>query len=373
MYFRNAYKHAARFHSLSSIHHSTTSTTTKRKVIFSGIQPTGVPHLGNYLGALRQWVQLQDEAAPDTRLLYSLVDLHAITVKQDPEQLRKLRRDMMATLIAVGLDPNRSILFHQSSVPAHSELMWILSCYASMGYLSRMTQWKSKLSLPENASPLDPSTKTKLKLGLFSYPVLQAADILVHQATHVPVGADQAQHLEFSREIAASFNHFHGDVLVPPDTIISPAKRVMSLTQPTLKMSKSHSNPTSRILLTDSRDTISSKIRSAVTDSTIGVTYDPVERPGVSNLVAIMVHLNEEPGVTCDDLANDMKDFSMKSLKEKVTDCIEKHLEPIRERYLEVINVNEGKVLADAAETGAQKASESATVTMNIVRNAIGL
>jgi tryptophanyl-tRNA synthetase len=160
---------------------SCSSSATRPQVIFSGIQPTGVPHLGNYLGALRQWAKLQTESPSDATLIYSVVDLHAITIRQDPRQLRQWRKEMVASLLAVGLDPKRSIIFCQSAVPAHSELMWILSCNASMGYLSRMTQWKSKLALPENASPLDPSTKTKLKLGLFSYPVLQAADVLVHR------------------------------------------------------------------------------------------------------------------------------------------------------------------------------------------------
>ena len=174
------------------------------RVILSGIQPTGVPHLGNYLGALQQWVRLQDDAQPDTTLIYSLVDLHAITLRQDPKQLRQWKKESLAMLLAVGLDPKRSIIFHQSDVSAHAELMWILSCQASTGYLSRMTQWKEKTANErENAE--------KLKLGLFSYPVLQAADVLVHRTTHVPVGHDQAQHLEFAREVASGFNHVFGE------------------------------------------------------------------------------------------------------------------------------------------------------------------
>ena len=231
-------------------------------MIFSGIQPTGVPHLGNYLGALQQWKRLQDEAAPDTKLLFSVVDLHAITVPRPRGQLSRSKRELLAALLAVGLDPDRSIIFYQSSVPAHSELMWILSCNASVGYLSRMTQWKvchstgpslpfisplmtfplprreekariraremlisstfqSKLSLSEDASVLDERAKAALKHGLFSYPILQAADILVHRATHVPVGEDQRQHLEFARECATNFNHVYGGAhLVLPETMI---------------------------------------------------------------------------------------------------------------------------------------------------------
>ena len=258
------------------------------KTIFSGIQPTGIPHLGNYLGALRRWAKLQDEAAPDTTLIYSLVDLHAITIRQDPAQLRRWKKQSLAMLLAAGLDPKRSIIFHQSAVPAHTELMWILSCQASTGYLSRMTQWKDKTANERENTE-------RLKLGLFSYPVLQAADVLVHGATHVPVGHDQAQHLEFAREVATGFNHAFGqEILVPPETLISPAKRIMSLTEPTTKMSKSHSNPESRILLTDSDSEIQSKIKSAVTDSDYSISYDPEKRPGISNLIDILYHCSPE-------------------------------------------------------------------------------
>ena len=203
------------------------------KVIFSGIQPTGIPHLGNYLGALRQWVKLQDEVKPDDRCYFSIVDLHAITIPQEPDSLKRWRKEMFASLLAIGLDAKRSTIFYQSDVPQHSELMWILSCRASMGYLSRMTQWKSKVQLTESASPYD----TPSPLGLFSYPVLQAADILLyryasfsssmsieanffHRTTHVPVGEDQAQHLEFSRTIAAGFNSHYGPTLIEPETLL---------------------------------------------------------------------------------------------------------------------------------------------------------
>ncbi|KAI9661668.1 MAG: Tryptophan--tRNA ligase, mitochondrial [Bathelium mastoideum] len=291
-------------------HSCLNSTRSKTpQVIFSGIQPTGIPHLGNYLGALKQWVKLQNNAAPNTTLLYSVVDLHALTAHDSPVQLRQCRQEMLAALLAVGLDPQRSIIFYQSTVPAHTDLMWILSSAASMGYLSRMTQWKSKLDLPDNASPFDPTVKAKLKLGLFSYPVLQAADILVHRATHVPVGHDQSQHLEFARECANGFNHNYGRVLVAPDTLLSPAKRVMSLTEPHLKMSKSHANPKSRILITDGCEEIEKKIKGALTDSVSGISYDLVERPGVSNLLDIMFHLQD--------------DNKQASLEELVKDCVE--------------------------------------------------
>ncbi|OQO04559.1 hypothetical protein B0A48_09481 [Cryoendolithus antarcticus] len=338
------------------------------KVVFSGIQPTGIAHLGNYLGALRQWVTLQNESDPSTTLIYSLVDLHAITLRQPPAQLRQWKRESLAMLLAIGLDPKRSTIFHQSTVPAHAELMWILSCQASTGYLGRMTQWKDKTSGEKEGSE-------KLKLGLFSYPVLQAADVLVHGATHVPVGEDQAQHLEFAREVARGFNHVYGDgrvALVEPETIISSAKRVMSLTDPEAKMSKSHPNPKSRILLTDSAEEIRSKINTAVTDSITGVSYDPVQRPGVSNLVDILYHCTQGAGFEDQAaLAKDLDGSSLRAVKRRVSDAVESQLRPIRERYQEIIN--NAQLLDDASTQGTQKATISANATLAKVKQAIGL
>jgi tryptophanyl-tRNA synthetase len=348
-----------------------TAPQPSNKVVFSGIQPTGVPHLGNYLGALRQWVRLQDEAAPDTTLLFSIVDLHAITIKQDPQQLHQWRREMLASLLAVGLHPARCILFAQSSVKQHAELMWILSCGASMGYLGRMTQWKSKMQLPEGASPLASSTN-QLRLGLFSYPVLQAADILLYNTTHVPVGEDQAQHLEFTRELAAGFNHLYGSLLTLPETLLSPAKRVMSLIEPTKKMSKSDPRPKSRILITDSRETIHSKLKSALTDSTEGVSYDREARPGVSNLVDLIYHFDPSGATSPEELAQDLKHMSMRALKEKAADTVDKSIKPIRERYEELMGGDQ-KELTTHAENGAQAAEAIAEATMQRIRNAMGM
>ncbi|KAI7236751.1 tryptophanyl-tRNA synthetase [Hortaea werneckii] len=337
------------------------------KTIFSGIQPTGVPHLGNFLGALRQWTKLQDEASPDTTLIYSLVDLHAITVRQDPTQLRQWKNESMAMLLAIGLDPKRSIIFHQSDVPAHAELMWILSCQASMGYLGRMTQWKDK-SASSGSGGSD-----NLKLGLFSYPVLQAADILVHRATHVPVGHDQAQHLEFARQIANGFNEAVGkSVLLAPQTLISPAKRVMSLTDPVKKMSKSDPNPKSRILLTDSNEVIRSKIKSAMTDSFDGISYEPERRPGVSNLLDIYYHSGE--AIEVDDqvaLAHHLEGHSLKALKEEVAMAVINVVGPIRERYESL--VRDRATMRSAAEEGAEKAGRSAGKALSKVKKAVGL
>lgn len=343
------------------------ASPTPPKTIFSGIQPTGVPHLGNYLGALRQWVRLQEEASADTTLIYSLVDLHAITIRQDPKQLRQWKKESLAMLLAIGLDPKRSIIFHQSDVPAHAELMWILSCQASTGYLGRMTQWKDKTSNEKDGNE-------KLKLGLFSYPVLQAADVLVHKATHVPVGHDQAQHLEFAREVASGFNHVFGHgktILVPPKTLISPARRVMSLTDPTAKMSKSHPNPKSRILLTDSEEAIKGKVNSAVTDSIDGITYDPEARPGVSNLIDLLYHSGAEDGYESQEaLARDLEGVSLRALKEKVAESIDMQLAPIRERYAEIIQ--DRAAMEEAATEGAEKANKSAIRTLQKVKRAVG-
>ncbi|KJY02200.1 tryptophanyl-trna synthetase like protein [Zymoseptoria brevis] len=343
------------------------SSVSNNKTIFSGIQPTGVPHLGNYLGALRQWVKLQDEAESSTRLIYSLVDLHAITIRQDPAQLRQWKKESLAMLLAIGLDPARSIIFHQSEVSAHAELMWILSCQASTGYLGRMTQWKDKTSN-------DKDNSERLKLGLFSYPVLQAADVLIHQSTHVPVGHDQAQHLEFAREVANGFNHVYGEnVLTVPETLISPARRVMSLTDPTSKMSKSHSNPKSRILLTDSEDIINAKIKSAVTDSVEGISYEPERRPGVSNLLDLIYHCTEPNGAANgqETLAKEMQGMSLRVVKERAAAAVENVVRPIREKYAEI--VDDDQSLANTAEQGAEKARQSAEGTLLDVKRAVGL
>ncbi|KAL8795996.1 MAG: hypothetical protein Q9195_001572 [Heterodermia aff. obscurata] len=342
------------------------------KVIFSGIQPTGVPHLGNYLGALQQWVELQKEPSSSTRLFYCVVDLHAITLSQDPQQLQKWRRETLAALLAVGLDPDRCNIFFQSSVPAHCELMWILSCTASVGYLSRMTQWKSKLLLPEQSSVQDAAAKAKLKLGLFSYPVLQAADILLYGTTHVPVGEDQIQHLEFARECAGNFNAVYGHVLTQPKTILSPAKRIMSLKQPMLKMSKSHADPRSRILISDSQEDIAMKIRLAMTDSISGVSYDPVSRPGVSNLLSIMSHLDEEER-SCEELAEACKGLTLRQFKDKASEAIDKGVSEIRDRYIRLMQSSGATALDAIARQGAATANREAGATMVDVRRAMGL
>ncbi|KAG7290990.1 hypothetical protein NEMBOFW57_000997 [Staphylotrichum longicolle] len=342
------------------------------QVVFSGIQPTGIPHLGNYLGALREWKRLQDTAHPDTKLLFCIADLHAITVPRPAEELYEHRMHLMAVLRAMGLDENRSTIFFQSAVPYHTDLQWILSCTASMGYLSRMTQWKSKLQLSDNTTMDDPAVKKSLKHGLFSYPILQAADILIHRATHVPVGDDQRQHLEFSRECVTNFNStYKTDCLVAPQTIVSTSRRIMSLTKPQQKMSKSDPSPKSRILITDSPDEIRKKIRGATTDSLAGVSYDPQTRPGVANLIEILSGFDPErrsPQV----LAQQMEEgYKITDLKEAVTKVVCDELAEVRERYQ--LYVSQNDQLREYAAVGNQKATESAKKTMELVNEAVGL
>lgn len=348
------------------------SATRPSKVIFSGIQPTGTPHLGNFAGALRQWVKLQDEPASECKRLFCVVDLHAITVPQQAQQLRQWKRETLAALLAAGIDPRQSAVFYQSSVPAHSELMWILSCTASMGYLSRMTQWKSKLSLAPDASLQDEGAKATLRLGLFSYPVLQAADILVHRATHVPVGDDQRQHIEFARECVSNFNHAFGRHLVSPQTITTTTRRIMSLQQPTKKMSKSHPDPKSRILITDRPEDIHKKIMGALTDSIGFVSYDPETRPGVSNLLEI-ISVFDKQGKSPQTLAEELRDVSMKSLKEAASEAVIGGLRGVRDRYLDFLSADDGRYLDTVESEGARTARDSANETMALVREATGL
>ncbi|KAI0181050.1 hypothetical protein GGR52DRAFT_567297 [Hypoxylon sp. FL1284] len=364
----------------------------RKKVVFSGIQPTGVPHLGNYLGALRQWKRQQDEARQTgDRLLFSVVDLHALTMPQEAASLRAQRREMLAALLAVGLDPDdggTTTLFFQSSVPQHAELMWILSCTASVGYLGRMTQWKSKLEMrdkqqvgaSDGSGGFDDVALGRLKLGLFSYPVLQAADILVHRATHVPVGADQRQHLEFARECATNFNHAFKDVLIPPETVTTPAARVMSLTHPHNKMSKSSPNHRSRILITARRDEVRSRVMGAVTDSFNAVTYDPVSRPGVANLLEILSQCSgggetAEPPPSPKDLADRYAAgrATLADLKADVANAVWRELDGVRDRYLDFLDRKGGKWLDEIEAEGAEAARASAESTMKLVRHAVGI
>jgi tryptophanyl-tRNA synthetase len=251
--------------------------------IFSGIQPTSGIHLGNYLGAIRHWVRLQ----ADYECIYCLVDQHALTTLHAPDEMRANTREAAAALIAAGVDPERSILFVQSGVPAHAQLAWVLGCVSPLGWLNRMTQFKEKAGKDRENAPV----------GLYTYPILMAADILAYQATHVPVGDDQKQHLELARDVAGSFNRrFDVELFPPPEPmILGEATRVMSLRDGTKKMSKSDPSDQSRINLIDDADAIALKFRRAKSDSVLGIAYDPENRPEASNLLTIFAALAERP------------------------------------------------------------------------------
>ncbi len=324
---------------------------TKPKV-FSGLQPTGNVHLGNYLGALRNWVKLQDSY--DT--VYCVVDLHAITVDYDPVQFTKDRLEAAKVLLAVGIDPNKSLFYFQSQVPQHTELEWILGTMTPTGVLNRMTQYKDKLArgLPSN-------------LGLYAYPVLMAADILMFRANLVPIGDDQKQHLEMTRDLAERFNNRFSDVFPIPDALIpETSARVMALTDPTAKMSKSDPNEGSRVLILDSPDVIRKKIKSAVTDSEPTVRYDWEAKPGISNLLEIMAACTDR---SIDDLAVEYAGSGYGVFKEAVAEAVINELAPVRANYQ---SLNDAEV-ARVMNKGALDARTKAEGYQQQVRAAVGL
>jgi tryptophanyl-tRNA synthetase len=320
--------------------------------IFSGIQPTGDLHLGNYLGAIRRWVRSQH----DEDALYCLVDLHALTIPKEPEELRAKTAELTLLLVACGLDPDVVILFAQSQVHEHAELSWIMECTAAFGELRRMTQFKDKAEQADFVSA-----------GLFTYPALQAADILLYDTDEVPVGDDQRQHLELARDLAIRFNHRYGQTFVVPRHTIPPvAARVMDLQQPTAKMSKSIVSPHGTVLMLDDPVTIQRKFKRAVTDSGEEVRFDPAAQPGVSNLLSILAAATDaEPG----DLAGKYTRYG--TLKNDCAEAVIELLRPIQERYAELA------AQPDAAERilaqGADKARGTAAATMVRVRQALGL
>ncbi|KAK7035943.1 mitochondrial tryptophan--tRNA ligase [Favolaschia claudopus] len=350
---------------------SNVDASLRPRTIFSGIQPTGIPHLGNYLGALSNWVKLQNEN-PQDKLIFSIVGWHALTLPQNPTELAASRRDMLAVLLAVGLDPKRCVLFHQDSNAMHTELAWILSCITPTGKLRRMTSWKSRLAQSRNANDESEVDESMLNAGLLTYPVLQAADILLYRATHVPVGEDQRQHLELSRDIADSFNRTFraSSRMFPlPTALITPSKRILSLKDPASKMSKSASDPASRILLTDTANQIAAKVRAAVTDSiTTGVTYDPVLRPGTSSLLSILAACADEE---VDAVASRCTGMSHGELKTEVAAAVDALIAGPRAEFERI----RGEVgyLDQVARKGAEAAKELSAQTMVQVRQRVGL
>jgi len=330
--------------------------------VVSGIQPTGNLHLGNYLGAIRQWVALQDNAQSGGESLFFLADLHALTVAIDPRDLAANTIEMAATLLAAGIDPDRAILFNQARVPAHAELCWILNGTARMGWLNRMTQWKDKAG----------KNREGASVGLFGYPVLQAADVLVYGATHVPVGDDQKQHLELARDIAAKFNGDFGiDLFTLPEPLISPAApRIMSLRDGTAKMSKSDPSPASRIALTDSDDEIAGKLRKARTDAG-ELPADPAglaDRAEARNLVTIYAALAD---ISVEAVLADHAGKGFGQFKPALADLAIATLAPIRDRLTRLLDDRAG--VAAVLERGAERARALAAPTLLAAQRATGL
>ena len=331
------------------------------KKIFSGVQPSGNLHLGNYLGAIKNFVNLQNQK--ETECVYCIVDLHAITVKQEPKELKKNIRGTLATFIASGIDYKKSIIFNQSSVSAHSEGAWILSCVARMGWLNRMTQFKEKAG----------KDKEKASVGLYAYPVLMAADILLYDSTHVPVGHDQKQHLELCRDIAQRFNSDFNvpDFLKTPEPLIQKNfSRIMSLKDGTKKMSKSDPSDLSRINLTDDKDLIVNKIKKAKTDSMPmpSIKEDLNKRPEAGNLLGIYSSLSNQ------DLEQSKNEFNGKNFsefKEKLSDLLVEKISPISKEIKRLLN--DAKYLDNILLEGSQKADRMASVKIKEIKKIIGI
>ena len=325
----------------------------RKKVIFSGIQPSGVLTIGNYIGALRRFAELQDQYD----CIYCIVDEHAITVRQNPADLRRRCLELAALYLASGIDPEKSIIYCQSHVSAHAELAWVLNCFTYMGELNRMTQFKDK-----SAKHAD-----NINAGLFTYPVLMAADILLYQTSFVPVGADQKQHLELSRDIAQRFNGVYGDVFTVPEPLITKTGgRVMSLQDPERKMSKSDPEDT-YVSLLDDADTIRRKIKRAVTDSETEIRYDPENKPGVSNLLSIISALTDE---TPEAVASSLDGQGYGALKARTADCVIAALEPLQAEFKRIIADKE--YLLKVLNGNAERAAYLASRTLRKVQKKIG-
>ena len=325
----------------------------KKPIIFSGIQPSGTLTLGNYIGALKNFSKLQD----DYDCIYCIVDMHAITVRQNPAELRRRCLELAALYIASGIDPKKSLVYCQSHVPGHAELAWILNCYTYMGEMNRMTQFKDK-----SAKHAD-----NINVGLFTYPVLMAADILLYQTNLVPVGHDQKQHLEICRDIAQRFNGIYGDVFTIPEGYIPKVgARVMSLQEPTRKMSKSDPEDTFVALL-DDPDTIRRKIKRAVTDSDGEIRFDPENKPGVSNLLSIMSALGAG---SIESLCEELAGQGYGTLKARTTDAVIAALEPLQAEYKRLM-ADKG-YLQGILDESAKTANYLATKTLRKVQKKVG-
>ena len=330
------------------------------KKIFSGVQPTGNLHLGNYIGAIKNFVDLQNEKGNEC--IYCVVDLHAITVKQDPKVLKRNIRETTATFLASGIDPNKSIIFNQSLVSAHSEGSWILGCIARMGWLNRMTQFKEKAG----------KDKEKASIGLYIYPVLMTADILLYDASHVPVGEDQKQHLELSRDIAQKFNldfKVPNFLRVPEPLIQKNFSRIMSLKDGTKKMSKSDPSDLSRINLTDDKDQIINKIKKAKTDNEPLPINEKnlAQRPEVENLLGIYSSLSKQ---SLDDTINDFSGKNFFEFKEKLADLLVEKIFPISSEIKKLMKDSE--YIDSVLKKGGYKANEIASKKIEEIKKIIG-
>jgi len=327
---------------------------TTQKIIFSGIQPSGNLNIGNYIGAISQWVKMQQ----DYDCIFSIVDYHAITVKQNPEELRKRIIEVTKIYLASGIDPKKSIIFQQSAVPAHTELAWILNCYGTyISDLNKMTQFKDKAGRNQEA----------VSVGLYDYPVLMAADILMYNTDIVPVGEDQKQHVELARDIAKRFNGQFGDTFkIPQAAVRKEGARIMALLDPTKKMSKSDENQNNCITLLDDIEVVKKKIARAVTDSGSDIDYDPINRPGISNLLTIYAQLGirEIPRLVKDYKGKGYGDF-----KKDLADVVVKFLENFQKKYNSISDKEVIKILED----GRKRVEKMANIKIEKVRQVIGV
>jgi len=325
-----------------------------KKRVFSGIQPTGAFTLGNYIGAVRNWPLLQDEYD----CIYCVVDQHALTVRQVPAELRKRSYEAAAMLLASGIDPQKSLVFIQSHVPQHSQLAWVLSCNAQFGELGRMTQFKDKSSKHAD----------NINTGLFTYPVLMAADIMLYGTHYVPVGGDQKQHVELARDIAQRFNNAYSDTFVLPEPLIPKiGARVMSLQEPTKKMSKSDANEKSFVLMTDSADVIMKKFKSAVTDSDGVVKYDTDNKPGISNLMGIYSVMT---GKGFEEIEKEFDGQGYGTFKAAVAESVIDTLKPVQEEYSRILA--DKTYMESVLRDGAEKARYQTNKVLNKVYRKVG-
>lgn len=324
-----------------------------KKMLFSGMQATGTLTLGNYLGALNNWVTLSDEY----ECFYSVVDMHSITIRQNPAELRKRARNLLTLYIAAGLDPEKNCIYYQSHVSAHAELAWILNCFTYMGELNRMTQFKDKAAKHAD----------NINAGLFTYPVLMAADILLFQSDVVPVGVDQMQHLEITRDIAERFNNIYGDVFTIPEAYIGKVgAKIQSLQDPSKKMSKSDENPNASIYLTDDPDTIIRKFKRAVTDSEACIRYCD-EQPGIKNLITIYSACT---GKTPDEVVAEFDGKGYGEFKLAVGEAVASVLKPIQDKQADLLKNKD--YVDQIIKTNAEKANYVAMKTLRKVQKKVG-